>query len=286
MNRSYFREPIALIFSAIYFTAVTGCTPKKEPLPPFNPRPGSLEFCIVANELDDELAIEAARDYFESADAAELKRLAEAGSPPPPPKAKANQVFTFNGHDSRFRWVELDPSMINELGLSARNIAFSELGNELFEAQKTGEMTVTKIYDGSSRSALWSRACQNASLTAEQRASKQFDYFVLMRIAESGKDLTEAHLESINPGMDSRSNRIAINGKFNKEGSDRILALTEENRPDEGGRHFRHIAIIIQGKLFSMPALRSPIRDYFQITGDFTHEYVKEVVSRIRTAGQ
>ena len=71
-----------------------------------------LAFAIVATEKDDEAAVAAARKWFEAAAkdvkrAAELKKLAEEGQPPPAPTVEKGP---------RYAWVEIAPSASKPFG--------------------------------------------------------------------------------------------------------------------------------------------------------------------------
>jgi hypothetical protein len=101
-----------LLFAGVLLIAAGNGCGKNSTLPPVKLKPGSLEFCIVANDIDDDIAIAEAKDFFEKAFhdpklRSELKQAAEEGKPPPPPRSRGLRFF-FNGHDTTFRWVELD----------------------------------------------------------------------------------------------------------------------------------------------------------------------------------
>jgi hypothetical protein len=284
------RYPAALLTSALIVLA--GCSRKDHGPPPLNPRPGSLEYCIVANDVDDEEAISAAQGYFtaaakDPAKQAELKKLAEDGKAPPAPKANSAYKFKFNGHDTTFRWVELDPNLIDELKLDDRKGVKREQLDALAEARRSGEVAVLSLdLLSKNRVAIWNRPCVSSALDEAARKAKTVDYFVLIREPERGKELTEAHLAELETTSDTMFNRPAIAVKLNEEGTRRLRELTRENIPARDGDPQRQLAIIIAGRVFSAPYLRGEVGDRFQIGARFTEESVKEVIGRIRPTGQ
>lgn len=274
-------NPFAII--TLLLVAAVGCSRKTEDrLPPLNPRPGSLEFCIVANETDDGPAFEDAAIFFERASTsadmqAKLKALAEAGSPPPDLEPISGVPFVVREEVVRYRWVAMGTEYVKDLfrNPSTREVQVPE---SVLMARAEGQMVV---YQGF---ALWSRPCINANLTPEERLKKGADYFMLVRRTPEGKEITEAHLEKFDPSVDSQRMLPSIAAKLNEEGGKRMHQLTAANVSDHVNRH---MAIIIQGEILSAPTVQSAIGEHFQISGDtFTVEYVDEIVRRVRTAGQ
>lgn len=265
-----------------------GCSKNKtNELPPFNPKPGSLEFCIVANQVDDADAFNDAVTYFESAAEsaelrAELKKRALAGQPPPELRSVDDVPFIVHGEKTSYRWVELGPNVIKEMRLDRDSESTPER-ETVAEARTGAQVAIIRLVrDGPF--AIWSRPCINENLSNEQRAQKEFDFFILMRNSRPGKEITEAHLVEFNPTMDSNTSLPCIEGKLSDEGAMRMEELTRRNMPTEFYK--RLMAIIIQGEILSMPIVQTVIRDRFMITGTFTREYVDEVVRKVRTAGQ
>lgn len=264
-------------------------------LAPLSLPPGSLEFCIVANDVDDDDVFKVLQDEIDlgARDPKKkeaLKKLAEEGKPPPDPQETPGIRFTFKGKDTTYRWVELDPNMVKDLRLfdSSEEGMANEMAQSRAEevAQARAEAHVAIVYNlaGGGRLAIWSRDCVDQSLNPAERAKKAVDYFILVRNTLPGQEFTEAHLKDISPGVDPSSYRAIIMVTCNEEGAKRCHDLTNDNKPDN--RRVRNMAILIQGKLFSMPTLQAVLTERFQISGDFTQEYVNEVVSRIRTAGK
>jgi SecD/SecF fusion protein len=72
---------------------------------------------------------------------------------------------------------------------------------------------------------------------------------------------------------------------FNKKGGRLFAALTGSHLPDEVDNHLNYkLAIIIDGVVYSAPAIQSTIREHGTITGTFNKEQCEELV-RVLDAG-
>jgi hypothetical protein len=279
-----------LLFAGVLLIAAGNGCGNKSTLPRVKLKPGSLEFCIVANDIDDDIAIAEAKDFFEKALhdpklQSELKQAAEEGKPPPPPRSRGLRFF-FNGHDTTFRWVELDRKMVDDLKFEQPD-EFNKKAKEVTNARANGAIALVGdelFKDGNfkpnAKYAIWSRTCIDKSLSLKDRAAKSNDYFILLRESERGKEISEAQLENIEPGKDKRSELPHISITLNKEGGKRMRELTKENEPTE--RQSRGMAIIVEGKVLNAPLIHSVLGEKLQISGVFTQEYVDELVNRIR----
>src|SRR5437588_9523314 len=100
-------RPCIMVLLGACLAVVTGCSKAEEkPIA----RADSLEFRILANEVDDKDAIEASRKFFEKVGddpktAANLKELADKGKPPPSPKPPEGKDTWPNGYI--YSWVEM-----------------------------------------------------------------------------------------------------------------------------------------------------------------------------------
>ena len=291
MNRS--SAFAAWVLAGLGLAVAAGCRRAEEkPEPALNARPGSLEFCIVANEDDDAGAIEAARRYFagladDPKERAELDRLAKEGKPPPPPRPDKGEVFVAVGLDASYRWAEIGPHELRTLGLDdeGEDTPFGkELRSAVATARDRGELYVLRNPGvGRMGCALWSRECQNESLPEAERRKKGFDYFMLLRDPEPGKAITAHHVEYVGATRGD-SGAPAVAGRLNPEGAARMRELTTLNRPDNvgGERLVRQLAILVNGKVVTAPSVETPIGDAFEITGAFTAGEAQDLVRAIR----
>ena len=97
-------------------------------------------------------------------------------------------------------------------------------------------------------------------------------------------NVTGDYLTNASPGID-RVGKPCVNFAFNTRGANRFGQLTSKNLPDPSQPDLhRLLAIILDGELYSAPAIRSRIDDRGEITGSFTQNDVDDL-SRVLTAG-
>src|SRR5262245_33211739 len=256
---------------------------------------GSLEFRILANDVDDGKAIADARAYFERAaaspDSDEAKKLLEAakkGSPPPFPNVGPDDPggYVVENEPVQYFWVELSKQERADLGVSSTHPGPGRRGDNMFpifeQARKDNSIV---RYHGN---AYWSRPSQsdkNNSAIEESR-KKQFDYFVLTRVSEKdrvkvGGDVT------ITAFVDQGRNLEPVIGFiFNSRGAEKFYQMTYRNRPKEAEgapKTFRQLGIILDGYLISNANINEPIREKGQISGSFERSYVERIVTLLRS---
>jgi len=90
-------------------------------------------------------------------------------------------------------------------------------------------------------------------------------------------DVNGGYLVSARTGID-QSGRPNVLFTFSQRGGSLFLALTTKYRPDEAQDFSRHLGIILDGYLQSAPAIKSPIAQQGEITGDFTRQEVEDLV--------
>lgn len=259
---------------------------------------GLLEFRILANQEDDGDAIRAASAFFEKVNdnggavedranlAKDLEQRAAAGQPPPPPKNdRGESTFEDRKGTFAYAWVELSNAERQSLYLD--NAAEKENQRDVRwrfvdAARRAGKAVVLVDYN---HTLLYSRPCTNQRLSAEQRAGKKYDYFMLTRLPPADQEVTGRLLEEAFATID-RNEQPAIDFRFTQEGGERFYDLTSANRPELGAQAplRRHITIILDGQIMSSPTLNEAIRRNGQITGHFTKAQVDALV-RILRAG-
>ena len=250
---------------------------------------GSLEFRILANTHDDKDAIEAAQKYFVEAQKdpktkADLEALALAGKAPPPPMASLTDPFfdtaTNIGHYS-YSWMELGKAERKAFHLdnaSEEDAASASTWNSVAEARKKGEAYLSP--DGNAL--IYSRAVTNPRLP-EKDAKKKYEYFILTRDPEKGKEVTglylaNARVETGN-GLD-----LKVGFTFNSEGGRRFHDLTSLNAPEgkSEGSFKRRLAVVLDGVVESAPNLNAVISESGVIEGGFTKEEVDRLVAILK----
>jgi preprotein translocase subunit SecD len=260
---------------------------------------GVLEFRILANGQDDQEAIAAVQKYFDgmndptmpAEDRAkrkqELETLAEAGKPPPVPAGPHDltpgQTGFYEGAKGRssYSWLEL--SKAERKGLEVDNASEKKANSRWHKAAAARQQGKALLLPDSGEILLHSRACLNGRLLTDERQSKKFDYFVLMRDPVPGKEVTGQYLSSVTAGVDQNS-KPCVNFTFNEKGGNLFYEITSSNLPSgsEASRFYRHLAIILDGQIVSAPRLMSAIRSSGQITGNFSQKEVDNVVNILR----
>jgi preprotein translocase subunit SecD len=242
---------------------------------------GSLEFRILANEVDDQeaLVVAAWRDLTAARTSskvrAELARRARLGLPPPPPVPPTEAGFKTPLGTFTYSWVELGPALLRALNLdsaAARDPKRRGTWRWVAEARLKGEPVAFDTYN-------------NALLYSRQRAARQADYFFLCRDPERDpetgalKTVTGADLLWARASKDKEGNP-AVAVRFTKRGGARLHELTSRNRP--AGPLTRHLGVLVDGKLVCLPGIKEPIRTDALFSGKFTDEDVEELVAGLR----
>jgi SecD/SecF fusion protein len=117
----------------------------------------------------------------------------------------------------------------------------------------------------------------------DRESEKKFEYFLLTRNTEAGKEITGDFLSSARRGMDSKGD-LTVDFRFSAEGGNRFYELTNRNRPASKDGFKRHLAIVLDGQIRSAPVLNQAIRTDGQISGSFTPADIDTLV-RILRAG-
>ena len=280
MSRSTNRFPTTLcLTSAIAGSIFAGLVRGDE-----KPKAPRLEFRILANEVDEPKALEAAKKVFVLAKKdeklkKELERLAKEGKPPMPVALATDKA-------PGYTWVEIGPSMLKSLYLDESKVTDDDF-NGNWKAAKAARATAEALTLKDRDSCLlFSRTCLDTTLSEKERGRKKFDYFLLTRDPQKGKSLTGKHLIDAKIGKDEHSTHGCVEIEFGKEGGDLMFELTNANRPDQDGDPVifkRCLAIIVAGKVFAAPGLVDPIKSKAVISGRFSREEIESLVKGLRT---
>ncbi|MHC4180881.1 MAG: SecDF P1 head subdomain-containing protein [Planctomycetota bacterium] len=90
-------------------------------------------------------------------------------------------------------------------------------------------------------------------------------------------DVTEAYLE----GAKADFERLCVTFELNSAGAPLLLAMTGDNLPDPLQGFARRLGIIVDGQLYSAPAIENPVSRKVQITGTFTREEIADLVDAL-----
>jgi SecD/SecF fusion protein len=251
---------------------------------------GKLEFRILANPVDDGDAIKRAEDYLKNPDnAATLRKLAFEGSPPPPPRAEdggATFPVTLSGEtiNYSYRWVEVGKEELYSLHLNndaAKSQGLAAQWQAVAAVRDKEAIRFPPMSGG--QFLLYSRTIPNLDRLSpkDRQQGKIYEYFILTRDTEKGKEITGDYLAQAVSGPSQRG-EPAVHFAFNSEGANRFYELTNLNRPAKEGGFERRLAIVLDSQIRAAPGLRSAIRDRGEISGGFTPKTVQELVTILR----
>jgi preprotein translocase subunit SecD len=117
-----------------------------------------------------------------------------------------------------------------------------------------------------------------SGLTARQvwRDGNKVQQSLVVRESDDER-VTGQYLQSVRAGLDDAGN-ACVNVSFNKEGAERTLLLTRRNSPAADGFK-RQLAIIFDGRIYSVPNINSWFSNDCQITGAFSPEELQSLVT-------
>ena len=257
---------------------------------------GVLEFRILANTQDDKQALEDARKLIDQPDEGtkqELKLNAERGLAPPAPTNKTYLVKAAGEIELpvTYEWVELGKEQREDLGLSSKydenpKVITSVRGGSRVEMTNTilaGKRGQTHVESsagdrGPSSYLIYSRdLLKKERLTDE--AGKKVEYFVLTRTnAEDSIKVTGEVQGTANSDRDS-AGQPAVGFQFVRGGT-LFESLTRRNRATS---MHRHMAVIMDKKVVSMPHLNDPLPGRGIISGNMTQAHVNQQVNILQS---
>jgi SecD/SecF fusion protein len=251
---------------------------------------GSMEFLILANQIDDRDVVNALQEHFDTAKNAtlveDLEQRALRGLPPPLPAFPAGERSWPTTRPElgnvTYRWVEVGKQERKSLGLD--NASEAAGGANWQQAATDRAANRVTVLSGMNQVVLFSRKCQSARLSEADRNRKKFEYFLLCREPDvvddvrqtvTGKELVSAH-----PTTDRKGDPV-VGFEFNNLGGDRFFNVTNKNLPNQN--IYRHLAILLDDQIVSAPRLNEAIRSNGQISGNFTAREVDQMVSILRS---
>ena len=199
--------------------------------------------------------------------------------------------------------VEQTKRMMTRLGslelailANRRDVKFQDLVKRAEELpdDKTRVITEVPQADGSTRSRVdgaWlpisedGRDVQNSpnQLVFKKRPNLQgqpVDH-VLVSYEDENLRVTGETLNNVYQTNDENG-RLAVGFRLNIIGATKFGELTGANEPDRSSGFYRHLAIILDGEVFSAPTLNERISGSGQISGDFTGEEINELIGVLK----
>ncbi|HEV3084988.1 MAG TPA: protein translocase subunit SecD [Gemmataceae bacterium] len=263
-------------------------------------RVGSLEFRIIANEYDDKEALDAAKNWYAEVQKnperrKELDRRAVLGQAPAPPEGPDRDLYfpVKNDKDAdgipvkhTYSWVELGRAERHRFGVDNSQVVLnSPWYKQVAEAREKGEVVTIppNLMQGSPL--LFSRPVLNPRLP-EKEANKKYEYFILTRDPEKGKEITGNYLVRAYEAPGNSGLGLSVGFEFNQRGGELFGELTKNNKPDgqqESDFH-RSLCVVLDGKIESAARINAIITTNGVIEGKFTKDEVDRLV-RIFRAG-
>ena len=199
--------------------------------------------------------------------------------------------------------VEQTKRMMTRLGslelailANRRDVKFQDLVRRAEELpdDKTRVITEVPQTDGSTRSRVdgaWlpisedGRDVQNSpnQLVFKKRPNLQgqpVDH-VLVSYEDENLRVTGENLNNVYQTNDENG-RLGVGFRLNFIGATKFGELTGANEPDRSSGFYRHLAIILDGEVFSAPTLNERISGSGQISGDFTGEEINELIGVLK----
>ncbi|MBI1310607.1 protein translocase subunit SecD [bacterium] len=99
----------------------------------------------------------------------------------------------------------------------------------------------------------------------------------LVVLTPKSDEVTGEFLTRATEQQDPQTGRMVVGFRFNQTGANRFGRLTEKYRPTDAEQKYR-LAVLLDGKIQTAPALNEPIYGQGQISGNFTREEVRQLV--------
>ena len=235
----------------------------------------------------------------------DLLNYNRTGLPPPAPTGRDGKYFKITLNDGEHRvsysWVEIGKNELYSLGLNSesRNLltwkAAAEARREgrLFDRSVSDSRSANKGVSAPPGELGWETAIYSRKIPESRRKllparnqpggedPKVYEYFLLTRNTESGKEVTGEYLTSAKEGTDQRGS-MTVDFRFNGKGANLFRELTTANSPPSGGGH-RYLAIVLDERIMSAPSLNAIISDSGQISGRFTRAEIDSLINILRS---
>ncbi|HUT91682.1 MAG TPA: hypothetical protein VMY37_19440 [Thermoguttaceae bacterium] len=197
------------------------------------------------------------------------------------------EVVTFTTDPGQLRRIE---GIVRTLGtLEFRILANRQDHSALIEqalkqegralTDGAGELLAWWVPVATGREEDFANAPEIATRTRVRKGGETLEVLVVKDIF----DVTGQYVVSADPSVDQWG-KPALLLTFNEPGGQLFGGLTGNNLPDEATGFSRKLGILLDGSLYSAPAIRSTIFDRAEITGDFTRQDVEDL-AQILNAG-
>ncbi|MBP3959775.1 protein translocase subunit SecD [Gemmata sp. G18] len=268
---------------------------------------GVLEFRILANGVDDQAGVLAARQLLEAKSPADLEDRARKGLPPEAPADEYNVDIGDSKARVRYVWSELGAEERKTLGLSNDQ----EGADPRWAALAAQRDKPVPVRDGSPvdyvncNMLLFSRKAIGAEQLAKEEMDekrlradrdnvgksdeeikamvnrKKYEYFVLTRVSPEDTLRVGGAITITATAETDKSFSPSVGFTFNSAGGQQFGKITRRNKPT--GSTTRNLAILLDDRVVSAPTLQSEIGSQGQITGKFDRKTVDRLVHILRS---
>ncbi|MDY3558683.1 protein translocase subunit SecD [Gemmata sp. JC673] len=266
---------------------------------------GVLEFRILANGIDDQAGLIAARQLLEGKSAGELEDRARKGLPPEAPADEFNVDIGESKARVRYVWSEVGPEQRETLGLSNASEGSGGLWGVL-AGQRDKPVAVRDNAPAdyvNCSMLLFSRKVLSTDQLAKEDADatrikaenpgkteaeiealvnrKKYEYFVLTRVSPEDSLRVGGEITiSASAGQDAKLSP-SVDFQFNSAGGQQFTKITRRNKPT--GSTTRNLAILLDDRVVSAPTLQNEIGNRGQITGKFDRKSVDRLVQILKS---
>ncbi|MFO0806302.1 MAG: protein translocase subunit SecD [Gemmataceae bacterium] len=264
---------------------------------------GVLEFRILANDADDSLGIQRAKEIINTATPEQLNDWAVRGQAPTAPDGKFDvKAESDKAVPVSYAWVELSAEERLSLGLdNAAEANGGGMWTQLAAARLAGARDRTFLSQGSNDGKvhsmlLYSREVKNPAWLEKEAKDKErlekegkgdqfnpkkYEYFLLTRVSDKDNVKVEGDISlTATADIDQKNFNPCVSFRFNAAGGKKFGEVTERNKV--GNSVQRNLAIILDEKIVSAPTLSTVITTNGQITGRFDKKSVDRLVNFLR----
>lgn len=254
---------------------------------------GSLEFRILANNLDDSEGINDAIDFIKNHANKDL--LAKNALEGRPPEFRSSRPYLVKANGStavevRYEWVEVGIHYRAEHQLSTaqnRDAIEAEAQNQPIEGKGTAAWREFAKARRDNNGILnfgggvfYSRKAESSDKQLNEK--KVYEYFALTRVSPEDSVKVGGAISVDAYPSQGDGGSPAVGFSFNRRGADQFSIVTGRNTPSSDGFR-RQLAILLDGRLISHPTVNSRIGGSGIITGGFTQRDVDQFVNLLRS---
>ncbi|MEQ8786866.1 MAG: hypothetical protein RIC55_11230 [Pirellulaceae bacterium] len=153
--------------------------------------------------------------------------------------------------------------------------------------EQAGRSDATTLYDTEGRRLAWwapaaigKEDLAEARETAKRTVRRAGREVREVLVVDDEFDITQEHVKDAVADLDVRLERC-VNVTLSEAGAQRMSALTEGNLPD--GAFRRRVAVLLDGRLHSVPVIAGKVAEKLRISGPFTPEEAQDLIDVLKS---